>query len=178
MSLGAEGYLLKPLSEKAVRTLLARILPPTPRHVEVRTFGRFDVFAGGMPVYFQNAKAKELLALLVDKRGTVTMELAVNVLWDDRHYDERVKQLYRKAVSYLHRLFQEVEPELFVSNRGSCYVNCERFACDYYDLLKGRPEALAAFNGEYMFEYPWAEATLAQIENIALANGGNRRPEE
>jgi two-component SAPR family response regulator len=167
VGLKAEGYLLKPIVAAETLTLLARLRARLqPSRAEIRTFGHFDVFVDGQPLYFKNAKAKELLALLVDKRGTVTMEMAITVLWDNRSYDDRVKQLYRKAVSFLQKLFTGRELDIFASNRGSCFIKPENFACDYYDLLKGRKEAIAAFNGEYMFEYAWAELTLVQIENL------------
>lgn len=38
-------------------------------HVEIRTFGGFDVFADGRMVTFKQKKCKELLAGLVDKEG-------------------------------------------------------------------------------------------------------------
>ena len=38
-------------------------------HVEIRTFGGFDVFADGRMVTFKQKKCKELLAVLVDKEG-------------------------------------------------------------------------------------------------------------
>ncbi|MDR1961801.1 MAG: response regulator, partial [Gracilibacteraceae bacterium] len=168
----SDAYWLKPLSAESVRKALLKLLPRCAPMVEMRTFGHFDVFIDGQPLYFKNAKAKELLALLVDKRGTVTMEMAVNVLWDDRHYDEHVKQLYRKAVAYLHALFEENCLDILVSNRGSCYVRQGAFICDYYDLLAGQKKAILAWGGEYLFEYPWAEEKLAQIENIVEAYTG------
>ncbi|MDR1069537.1 MAG: response regulator [Gracilibacteraceae bacterium] len=168
----SDAYWLKPLAEEAVSKTLAKLLPCKEAQVTVRTFGHFDVFIDGQPIHFKNAKAKELLALLVDKRGTVTMEMAVNVLWDNRHYDEHVKQLYRKAVSYLRGIFKDKSLNILVSNRGSCHVRQGTFACDYYDLLDGQKKAIAAWGGEYLFEYPWAESTLAQIENMVEAYTG------
>jgi two-component SAPR family response regulator len=166
------AYWLKPLSTEVVGKTLNKFLVCGLPKVEMRTFGHFDVFVEGQPIYFKNAKAKELLALLVDKRGTVTMEMAVNVLWDNRRYDEHVKQLYRKAVSYLHTVFEDKGLDILVSNRGSCYVRQGTFVCDYYDLLAGQKNAIIAWSGEYLFEYPWAETTLVQIENIVEAYTG------
>ena len=37
--------------------------------IYIRTFGHFDIFINGKAVPIQNAKARELLALLQDKRG-------------------------------------------------------------------------------------------------------------
>ncbi|MDR0433637.1 MAG: hypothetical protein LBH21_01070 [Gracilibacteraceae bacterium] len=169
---GCEAYWLKPLVLETVGKALSRLLPCAEPQVEMRTFGRFDVFIDGQPIYFKNAKAKELLALLVDKRGTVTMEMAVNVLWDNRRYDEHVKQLYRKAVAYLRGVFESRGLDILISNRGSCHVRQGAFACDYYDLLAGQKKAVIAWGGEYLFEYPWAESTLVQIENIVEAYTG------
>ena len=44
--------------------------------------------------------------------------------------------------------------------------------CDYYDWLKGKPEGLNAFMGEYMRQYSWAESTLA---NIVMKEGFHQR---
>ena len=42
----------------------------------------------------------------------------------------------------------------------NCYILPEKFECDYYDFIKQKnripPE-------EYMFQYPWAEETLASL---------------
>ena len=56
----------------------------------IRTFGRFDLFINGELVIFP-IKGKELLALCVDnkRRDVVTMEEAVDKLWENRLYDER-----------------------------------------------------------------------------------------
>ena len=40
-------------------------------HIFIRTFGYFDVFVDGVPILFRSEKAKELLALLVDRRGGI-----------------------------------------------------------------------------------------------------------
>ena len=42
-------------------------------------------------------------------------------------------------------------------------INTELFDCDYYDLLEQRPDAIDKFNGEYLTEYSWGEATLGKI---------------
>ena len=117
---------------------------------------------------FCSTKAKELLAVLVDRRGAdATMSSLINVLWPDRPYDDNVKQLYRKAVTYLnHTLAQYGIPQLFSSARGSCHVNPSCFSCDYYDFLARDPAAMELFNGRYMFSYSWAEDTLAILERM------------
>ena len=128
----------------------------------LRAFGRFDVFADGHLVDISSAKAKELLALCVDHcGGDVAMEEAIDKLWEDRAYDQRSKNLYRKTVSYLRHLFEDLGcPEVFSSARGRCHVNRELVDCDYYRYLSGGD---ALFAGEYLSNYAWAEETTAWL---------------
>ena len=52
--------------------------------MEIRTFGKFDVFVDGLPVRFKDAKAKELLAICVDRKGElVGTEEVIDKLWKD-----------------------------------------------------------------------------------------------
>ena len=50
--------------------------------------------------------------------------------------------------------------DIFVSKRGQCYIRPEKVLCDYYDYLKN-PGAQPP--EEYMFQYSWAEETLASL---------------
>lgn len=138
--------------------------------VFLRAFGRFDVFANGRLVDISSAKAKELLALCVDHRGgDVAMEEAIDKLWGDRAYDQRSKNLYRKTVSYLRRLFENLGcPEVFSTARGRCHLNRELVDCDYFRYLSGGP---AHFTGEYLSNYPWAEETAAWLTHRQAAQG-------
>ena len=53
-------------------------------HIFIRTFGHFDVFVDGEAILFNHSKAKELLALLVDRRGGfVGATEAISCLWED-----------------------------------------------------------------------------------------------
>ena len=107
----ADYYLTKPYNKQDITEALerARLLAARQKkRVYARTFGRFDVFIDGEAVYFPNAKAKELLALCVDHRGgAVTIEEAVDKLWENRAYDDRVKNLYRKAVMQIRQVLAE-----------------------------------------------------------------------
>lgn len=163
----ALAYILKPSDPQKIRKAVQKakkLIEPYKKRIFIRTFGRFDVFIDGQPLHFSNAKAKEMLALLVDREGgIVTMEQVITNLWEERAYDESVKQLYRKAVIYTHQILKEKDIKIFVSNRGSCYVKTETFECDYYNLLKGKADTMRNFQGEYMFGYPWGENTLGKI---------------
>ena len=167
----ADYYLMKPYSSKDFQDVMenARLLiRRQKKRVFVRTLGRFDLIIDDQVVDLPNAKAKELFALCVDhKGGHVSMEEAVYKLWEDRIYDERVKNLYRKATMSLRKVFQEYGlEEVFVNKRGSCNINPELMDCDYFDVLEHKKQNLDYKNmlvGTYMPEYSWAEETNAQL---------------
>lgn len=162
----ADYYMLKPYSDEDVQDVLARVELLSRRQkkrVQVRTFGRFDLFIDGNPVRFSNAKAKELLAICIDRKGgVVQMEEAVDKLWEDSPFNDNIKTRYRKAVAYLNALFLEYHmPGVFVSGYGTCHIVKENIDCDYFEFLEAEKKPL--FFGEYMFEYSWAEETTAAL---------------
>lgn len=163
----ADYYMLKPYKHEDVQDALerARLLAKRQKKkIQIRTFGRFDVFINEQPVKFKNAKAKELFALCVDRKGgIVKMEEAIDKLWEDSPLNENVKARYRKAVAYLHALMMEYRvPGIFVSGYGNCHIVKEAVSCDYYEFLEAAEKPY--FFGEYMHEYSWAEETTAYLE--------------
>lgn len=97
----------------------------------------------------------------------MTIEETADKLWENRAYDSRVKNLYRKAVMQIRQLLAGygVE-EIFSGGRGSCQIDALKVDCDYYELLKGNPEAVREWRitGKYLQEYSWAEETCARLE--------------
>lgn len=60
------------------------------KRVYIRTFGAFDVFVDNTPLSFRSAKAKELLALLVDRCGGIlTSREGFTLLWENHPYDNQ-----------------------------------------------------------------------------------------
>ena len=96
IDLRMSGYVLKPVTPEAIRTELENLRHPIEwndeKRIKILTFGNFDVFVDGTPLKFDRKQAKEILAYLVDKRGTSATypELAA-MLWEDEEYD-RTKQ--------------------------------------------------------------------------------------
>ncbi len=76
--LHASGYVLKPLTSRRLTEELRSAARWRRKHspgeaksgVEVRTFGSFDLFVDDRRVIFERSKAKELLACLVDRKGS------------------------------------------------------------------------------------------------------------
>lgn len=133
------------------------------KSVEIRTFGKFDVFVDGLPVRFKDAKAKELLAICVDRKGElVGTEEVIDKLWKDIPKNETAKACYQKTVAYLHALMMDHRvPEVFVSGCEGCQVTKETFSCDYYEFLELK-DSLAFFR-KYMGEYSWADKTAVWL---------------
>lgn len=168
----ADGFMVKPCSSDEIHRTLenAKLLSRRmSRRLKIVTFGRFNVFCDGELLKFRSRKAKELLALCVDHAGgRVSMEEAIDKLWENRAYDEKVKGLYRKAVSSLKDTLLSVgEGDFFVSARGACWIMPERAECEYFTLLSGVDSVLADFHGEYMFEYSWAEDTIVKLDRLS-----------
>lgn len=169
----ADYYLLKPYDTKDVQEAFARARYLSGRlrkRVEIRTFGEFDVFVDGQLVEFSNQKAKELLAVCIDSGGgEVAMKKTIEMLWEDRNYDEKVKCLYRKAVVYLNTLFREYGLDsIFGNSRGKCHVNRPEVACDYYEVLDGKNIKDTLFDGRYMTNYSWGEETCGMLCRMAM----------
>lgn len=170
----ADYYLLKPYDHKDITDIINRaryLSGRLQRRVMVRTFGTFDVFVDGQLIEFTNQKAKELFAVCIDRGGgEVMMREAIDLLWEGRTYDNRVKNLYRKAVSYLNMILKEYDAEsVFSSGRGSCHVNRQELSCDYFDILAGNSIKDSLFDGRYMTNYSWSEETCGRLCHMASA---------
>jgi two-component SAPR family response regulator len=168
----ATGYVLKPFSAEMIKNELAKIKPSQnasekPR-VFIKTFGYFDVFVENKPIYFSSSKSKELLALLVDRRGgSVSTENAISILWPGRDYDEKVQSLFRKVLKSLRTALDDAGiSEIFIDVRNQRSIDMSKFECDYYQLIKGSEQAKSQYTGEYMIGYDWAQQTKEFIVRI------------
>ena len=160
----ADYFISKPYSAEDVTDALFRAKLLSKRQkksVFIRTFGNFDVYIDGQPIYFPSAKAKELLALLVDKKGgTIRTEEAMGIIWEDSH----TPSLCRTAAMRLRKTLELYGIQnILVEKNGNRSVDPQLFDCDYYLFLEGAKEARWAFNGEYMAQYSWGEVTLANL---------------
>ena len=100
------------------------------------------------------------------------MEEAIDRLWENRLYDEKVKNLYRRAVMDLNKIFLlHGIRDVFVKKRAVCWINYDNVDCDYYTWIEetaipGSENSIGyKINtmGGYMVEYSWAEETNARI---------------
>ncbi len=168
----AVDYVLKPYTTDIIRRALEKAsnIKDTVKNqrITVTTFNYFDVFVGGKPVVFSSAKSKELLALLVDRKGAlVSTEQAIAVLWNDRDYDERVQSLFRKVLKSLRSTLEDAgASDIFIDNRNQRAVDTSKFSCDYYDLLNNKTDAENEYFGKYMSQYEWAKETEKMLNEL------------
>lgn len=133
--------------------------------VTIRTFGYFDVFVDGRPIAFRSEKAKELLALLVDRRGGyVTSADIITALWENEPITGQLRTRCRKVALRLNRTLEANGVGGIVESvRGKRRIVPELVSCDLFDHLSGSADAGADFRGSYLKNYSWAEGTLAEL---------------
>ncbi|MBQ4368477.1 MAG: response regulator [Candidatus Methanomethylophilus sp.] len=167
-SMHASGYIMKPVSVRLVRKELENLRNPveTPNNrIFVRTFGNFELFVDGETLHFSRKPAKELLAYLVDRKGSaVTRKELCSVLLQDEAFTRKSQDYLTKIVKELQKTLDEVNAGSIVNlDRSEYSVIPDNFSCDAYDYLKGVPNAFNNFYGEYMSQYPWAEKSIQQF---------------
>ncbi len=168
----ASGYLLKPVMLEDLIEEIGNIHnkpQDLDKRIKIQTFGNFEIFVDGKPLQFSRSKSKELIAYLVDKRGTSvnSSELIVN-LWED-------KDVNSSSRSMLHNLLADIkktlaskkidESCLIIKGFNSFQLNTEEVDCDYFRFLNGDVAVINSFTGEYMNNYEWALFTAAYIQN-------------
>lgn len=159
--------LLKPVSKENLEDTLVLLKPVTEekkKNIYIRTFGRFVVFKDGKPCRI-SGKAKEILALLVTRRGKeVSNEEIYTILWEERPYSNRNMIVYYNALRRLkNALRKQGMSDLLISATHGQMVNTDLFDCDYYDWLKGKSNSETGFEEEFLSEYSWGEYILSDM---------------
>lgn len=167
----AVGYLVNDLSEKNLREEFEDLnigIDSVKNHKLVaKTFGNFELLCDGNAVKFTRSKSKELIAYLIDKRGTSasSSELIVN-LWEDRDVDRTTRSMLQNLIADIRNSFQKYGIlDFFDTKRNSFRIDDSKVVCDYYELLSGDKNACKKFVGEYMSSYSWAEMTAGLLCN-------------
>lgn len=171
-SIHANGFLTKPADENDINreilyyhSKMASLKPEEP-DIKIQTFGNFDVFIRGVRVHFSYHLSKEVLAYLINKRGsTATIsELATNLCCEYTQNEISAKSMVRTAISKLQKLSEKYNfPDIIQKERNAISVKTELVDCDYYKFLDGDENTKKLYTGEYMSNYSWAEATNAWL---------------
>ena len=167
IQLHATGYLMKPATAEDIRRELTFLYggAPAPKRIRVQTFGGFDVFVGGRPLQFKRAKAKELLAYLIDRRGnSVTTGEACSILWEDEGGSSK-KSYLRNLITDLRAALADAGAEdVLVKGFNTLAIDPARLDCDSYRFLAGDPQAVNSYRHDYLPGYSWAEFSLSVLE--------------
>ena len=155
--LHASGYVTKPVNLEKIQEELDGLrypveLKPT-KKLQVKCFGNFEVFAGGVPVKFSRKKSKELFAYLIDREGAAVNVNELNaILWE-----EDKKSYFRNLIADIQASLKAVGAEdVFIKRRNECFVDPAQIDCDAYEYRKDNPDAIRMYRGEYMAQYSWA----------------------
>lgn len=175
MALRASGCLLKPVSDKAVSTELNELRfkaeDAQQKRVFVQTFGDFEIFVDGKPIAFKYSRTKEMVAILISKRGAQTTNgEIIATLWEDEG-DPRVKG------SYLSNLRQDLQNtltklhlnDIIYKQRGSMAIAKDRIECDLYEWLDKKKNSRYQYVGDFMDQYSWSEYLHAELDDISYA---------
>ena len=130
----------------------------TASRVCIQTFGRFEVFVDRQPVAFGRPESKELLAVLIDKRGVSQSRPEIfSKMWEDQLYDRAMQVKLDVIIRSMRSTLAKYGIDtIFEKKKGYLRVRPEQVTCDAWQLLNGDLNAINAYQGEYMRPYAWA----------------------
>ena len=154
----ASGYILKPITKEELKENLDHLryqLTNRTNRVRVECFGKFEIYVDEKPVKFGRSKAKELLAYLIDRNGTMcNNEELLSILWPDDEPTESLKQQVRNLIYDLNKSLKKLNIENIIIRQNNLIgIDKTKIECDYYNFQVGDPKALQSFRGEYMTQY-------------------------
>ena len=175
MQIHSSGYLLEPVSQEGIRHELEDLRHPERekayKRVFAQTFGNFEFFVDGKPVNFKYTRTKELVAILINNRGSQTSNGEIIAsLWEDDGDPE-------KKSSYLGNLRQDLQNTMsslkltgiLLKQRGSLAIAADQIECDLYDWLQNKKQSRYQYLGDYMSQYSWAEYMHAELDELSYA---------
>lgn len=161
--LHASGYLIKPITEEAVKRELDNLRRPltSTKRLQFHTFGNFEVLYNNNPLRFKYQKTKEMLAYLVDRKGAMcSTDEIIAVLWDEDDHKSYYQRIRADLLSTLASVGCE---SMILQQKGMLGLAVKEVDCDYYDYLDGKITLKKLYHGEYMAQYSFAEITNAEL---------------
>ncbi|HYE69227.1 MAG TPA: response regulator [Anaerovoracaceae bacterium] len=189
--LNALDYLMKPVTAERLIITLDRFhhkkeTPPRGKDIKIQCFGRFRVTAGSNLLRFRTEKAEELLAYLIDNRGSVISRSKIlDNLWGDFEGDRALIH-FNTTLYYVKKAFQASNIPISIQyDRGSylldiCGIDCDyiRF-CSFFDNTKfpgwddvpKMEETANLYIGEYLigWESNWVVVKRLQMQEKYIA---------
>ena len=159
----ASAYLIKPVCEEDIRNAVLHlrkdvVIEDRPI-LQIRCFGDFEVFAGGIPLKFRRSRTKELLAILVCHRGSaLSMGKLMSILWEEGEDSKSDRSYLRTLIHDLKTTLADIGAEdVVIKGYNNLAIDMNKVECDYFDFLKGKRKAVSSYQGEFMSQYSWAE---------------------
>ena len=159
--LHASGYLIKPITAEGVKRELDNLRRPVQKQKKLKAiaFGNFQILYGEKSVKFKYQKTTEMLAYLIDRRGSMCSgKELMSVLFEDDNHQKYYNQLRLDLINTLKSLGCE---SAIVQSRGMLGISVSELECDYYDYLNGKEDLSTLYHGEYMSQFSFAEFTNA-----------------
>ena len=165
IQLRCSGYLIKPITAEAVQKEIDHIkgVKSTEKLLTIKCFGNFEVLYNGEVLPFKRKKAKELLAVLVDRNGAgMTAKQICAILFPEDTDDAKNAAYLRQLVLDMKNTLKTIRAEDVLRHETPYYrIDTNLVKCDYFSFLEtGKPK----FHGEYMTQYSWAEGTCAMLQ--------------
>lgn len=104
------------------------------QEVYIQTKEFFDIYVNNKPISFKNTKVKELLEILVRRRGAqIAPSEAIELLWPGEEANKTTLARYRKVVSRMESELRDngIE-ELIRKERGNRRIDTNMFKCDLF----------------------------------------------
>jgi two-component SAPR family response regulator len=156
---------MKPITSEAVQKEIDHIkgIKSAEKLLTVKCFGNFEVFYKGESLSFKRKKAKELLAVLVDRNGAgMTAKQICALLFPNDTNDTKNLAYLRQLTLDLKNTLKNVGAEEVLRHDTPYYrIVPNLLKCDYFEFLETGKQK---FIGEYMTQYSWAEETCAMLQ--------------
>lgn len=183
--INAIDYILKPLSSTRIKQTIEKVkekikIVPKEKKVYIRTFGGFDIFIDDKLIPFRYAKAKEVLAYLINKMGkSVGWMTIADDVWPDIYDDKKLMNNFHVASFSLRNFLNEHGiGEIYDYSRNLYRIDPTKFQCDLFDLhdvytdfkktniIKIHPQVFRT--GEYLENLPflWAIDMAEKVEEM------------
>ena len=170
--LNASGYLLKPVDPEEMRKQLQHLRYPVPqkKRITFHCCGNFEVSVDGRRLNFKYERTRELLAYLVDRCGaSCSKDEIMSILWEDETHPSYFQNLRKDLQDTLRRAGCE---EVLDKQRGKLAIKTDLVTCDYYQWRNRKAPWKDLYQGEYMKQYSWAEATSGMLSNSSVDRDG------
>lgn len=185
--LNALDYLMKPITSDRLKETLDRIVEERNLGIylskpKVQCFGKFKVSTAGGEVKFRTEKAEELLAFLIDQRGSfVSRSKIIDCLWEEYEGDRALIHFnttlhYVKKALVVHGIQAPIEYD-----RGSYRFDIRGLDCDYcrFCAATAQPmnineanaseyeETARLYTGDYLSdkEFMWVERSRQVLKD-------------